>query len=167
MSILEIKSVSKEYRVRDVKIAAIDDLDLKIQEQEFLIVIGKSGSGKSTLLSLLCGLEQPTKGEITYKDQNLGSLTENELARIRRNEIGIIFQHFYLMDSMTAIDNVELPLLIAKQPLKERREWALKLLKVVGLDYRATHYPNELSGGERQRTGIARALANRANMVNF
>lgn len=165
MSILEIKSVTKEYSVRDVKIAAIDDLDLKIEEQEFLIVLGKSGSGKSTLLSLLSGLEQPTKGQITYKDQNLGSLTENELARIRRNEIGIIFQHFYLMESMTAIDNVELPLLIAKQPLKERREWALKLLKVVGLDHRAAHYPNELSGGERQRTGIARALANRAKLI--
>ena len=95
MSLLEIKSVSKEYSVRDVKIAAIDDLDLKIEEQEFLIVLGKSGSGKSTLLSLLSGLEQPTKGQITYKNQNLGSLTENELARIRRNEIGIIFQHFY------------------------------------------------------------------------
>ncbi|MCH8906681.1 MAG: ATP-binding cassette domain-containing protein, partial [Candidatus Heimdallarchaeota archaeon] len=102
---------------------------------------------------------------IQYKGRDLGSLTEDELAIWRRSEVGIIFQHFFLMDAMTALDNVELPLLIAGVPKNERRQWSVEVLTMVGLADRITHYPNELSGGERQRVGIARALVNRASLI--
>ncbi|MDH5401052.1 MAG: ABC transporter ATP-binding protein [Candidatus Heimdallarchaeota archaeon] len=162
---IELKAVEKEYGIGDTRVNAIRGITLHVDQGEFLAILGKSGSGKSTLLSLLGGLEQPTKGHILYKEKDLGNLSEDELAIMRRTEVGIVFQHFHLMDAMTALDNVELPLLIAGQKRSERREWALKVLTMVGLRERAAHYPNELSGGERQRVGIARAFANKASLI--
>lgn len=163
--LIEIQGITKEYGNANTRVLAIRGITLNIEEGEFLAILGKSGSGKSTLLSLIGGLEQPTQGNIQYKGRDLGSLTEDELAIWRRSEVGIIFQHFFLMDAMTALDNVELPLLIAGVPKNERRQWSVEVLTMVGLADRITHYPNELSGGERQRVGIARALVNRASLI--
>lgn len=165
MALIELHEVIKSYGKGETAVQAVRGITIDINQGEFVVILGKSGSGKSTLLSLVGGLEQPTEGSIIYNGNNLGKMTEDELAIMRRTEIGIIFQHFFLMDAMTALDNVELPLLIAGQSRKERREWALKMLQMVDLRERATHYPNELSGGERQRVGIARAFANRASVI--
>ncbi|OLS28280.1 MAG: putative ABC transporter ATP-binding protein [Candidatus Heimdallarchaeota archaeon LC_2] len=165
MILIQLDNVHKEYGLGDSKVHAIQGINLQINEGEFVAILGKSGSGKSTLLSLIGGLEQPSSGDVIYKGKNLSGLSEDELAILRRSEIGIIFQHFFLMDAMTALDNVELPLLIAGLPRSERRGWALETLDMVDLKHRAAHYPNELSGGERQRVGIARAFVNKANLI--
>ncbi|MHA2275498.1 MAG: ABC transporter ATP-binding protein [Candidatus Kariarchaeaceae archaeon] len=165
IALVQLENVYKEYGIGDRKVHAIQGIDLEIREGEYVVILGKSGSGKSTLLSLIGGLEQPSSGEVKYKDKNLSGLSEDELAILRRSEIGIIFQHFFLMDAMTSLDNVELPLLIAGVPRAERREWALEILDMVDLKHRAAHYPNELSGGERQRVGIARAFVNKAALI--
>ncbi len=165
MVLIKFENVEKDYGAGETLVRAIRGISIEIKEGEFVSILGKSGSGKSTFLSLLGGLEQPTRGKITWNGTDLGTLTEDELAMMRRTEIGIIFQHFYLMDSMTALDNVELPLLIAGIPREQRRPWCISLLEVVGLENRLTHYPNELSGGERQRVGIARALANKPRVL--
>lgn len=165
MVLIQLENVYKEYGMGDSKVHAIQGINLEINQGEFVVILGKSGSGKSTLLSLMGGLEQPSSGEVIYKQKKLSGYSEDELAILRRSEIGIIFQHFFLMDAMTALDNVELPLLIAGVPRSERREWALETLDMVDLKSRATHYPNELSGGERQRVGIARAFVNKAALI--
>ncbi|MCY3410944.1 MAG: ABC transporter ATP-binding protein [Candidatus Heimdallarchaeota archaeon] len=167
MVLIEFIDVKKDYG--SVKLGtlvhAVRGISVAIEEGEFIVILGKSGSGKSTFLSLLGGLEQPTEGQILWRGDDLSKHTEDELAIMRRTEVGVVFQHFFLLDSMTAIDNVSLPLLIAGVPLNERRAWCMELLQMVGLGDRATHYPNELSGGERQRVGIARALANKASVI--
>lgn len=165
MALIEFNEVKKDYGVGDTLVHAVRGISVNIGEGEFVAILGKSGSGKSTFLSLLGGLEQPTDGTILWKGDDLSNHSEDELAIMRRTEVGIIFQHFFLLDSMTALDNTELPLLISGVPKSERREWCMDLLKLVGLGDRATHYPNELSGGERQRVGIARALANKATVI--
>jgi len=163
--LLVLKNLEKEYIQGTARIHAIQHVSLEIERGEFLVILGRSGSGKSTLLSLIGGLEQPTKGSIILNGQELGQFSEDELAILRRKEIGIVFQHFHLMEAMTAIDNVELPMLIAGLPRKDRRPWAIELLRMVGLSGRETHYSNELSGGERQRVGIARAMANKPDLI--
>ena len=165
MTLIEFNNVSKDYGVGDTLVHAVKKISVRIDEGEFIAILGKSGSGKSTFLSLLGGLEQPTRGSILWRGDNLSNHSEDELAIMRRTDVGVVFQHFFLLDSMTALDNTELPLLIAGIPRDERREWCMNLLDLVGLKDRATHYPNELSGGERQRVGIARALANRASVI--
>ncbi|MHA2249296.1 MAG: ABC transporter ATP-binding protein [Candidatus Kariarchaeaceae archaeon] len=165
MSLLTLEEIKKDYGDGNTLVHAIRGITTDIEDGEFVVILGKSGSGKSTLLSLLGGLEQPTSGKVVYQGNNLAGLSEDELAIMRRTEVGIIFQHFYLMEAMTALENVELPLLIAGKKKGERREWALKVLTMVGLRDRATHYPSELSGGERQRVGIARAFANKASII--
>lgn len=165
MSLIELQDIKKDYGMGDTLVHAIRGITTEISEGEFIVILGKSGSGKSTFLSLLGGLEQPTNGHILYKSEDLSDLSEDELAIMRRTEVGIIFQHFYLMEAMTALENVELPLLIAGKKKKERKDWALEVLTMVGLRERATHYPSELSGGERQRVGIARAFANKAALI--
>lgn len=165
MAIIELKNVWKTYHGEGYDVQAIRGINAEIHEGEFIVILGKSGSGKSTLLSLLGGLEQPTQGKIIWKGKELGTLSEDKLAILRRKEVGIIFQHFHLMEAMTALDNVELPLLIAGVPKRKRRGWCVKLLDLVGLEERYSHYPSELSGGERQRVGIARAFANKAAVI--
>lgn len=165
MALIEFNNVSKDYGVGETVVHAVSKISVSIDKGEFVAILGKSGSGKSTFLSLLGGLEQPTRGHILWRGDDLSNHTEDELAIMRRTDVGVVFQHFFLLDSMTALDNTELPLLIAGVPRTERREWCMKLLDLVGLKDRATHYPNELSGGERQRVGIARALANRASVI--
>lgn len=165
MSFLKLKSVSKSYENYDSEVKAIQNIDLDIEEGEFVVILGKSGSGKSTLLSLISGLENPTNGKIMYNNIEINKLSQNKLAKMRRNNIGIIFQHFYLLDSLTAYENIELPLIISGYPSKNREIRVRELLNSVGLIERASHYPNELSGGERQRIAIARALANQVKII--
>ena len=146
MSLLALEEIKKDYGKSNTLVHAIRGITTNIESGEFVVILGKSGSGKSTLLSLLGGLEQPTSGKVLYQGNNLAKLSEDELVIMRGTGVGVIFQHFFLMDAMTALENVELPLLIAGKKKSERREWALKVLAMVGLHDRATHYPSELSG---------------------
>jgi len=139
---------------------ALDGVSLTVEEKEFLGVMGPSGSGKSTLLYLLGGLDRPTAGHIWVRDQDLTTLDEDGLAVYRRQEIGFVFQFFHLVPTMTALENVEFPMLFARVPPVQRRERARHLLEAVGLADRVDHRPTELSGGEQQRVAIARALVN-------
>jgi putative ABC transport system ATP-binding protein len=162
---LKLESVEKVFSETETKVHAIRGITLNVKKGEFVAILGKSGSGKSTLLSLIGGLEQPTSGKIIFNGKNLNTMSDDMLARMRRTEVGIVFQNFLLMDVMTAFENVELPLIIAGLDRKERRKWALEVLSYVGLQDRATHFPSELSGGEKQRVGIARAFANKASVI--
>ena len=143
-----------------VTVHALDGVSLTVEEGEFLGVMGPSGSGKSTLLHLLGGLDRPTAGHIWVRGQDITALDENELAAYRRQEVGFVFQAFNLISTMTALQNVEFPMLFARVPPAQRRERARYLLETVGLADRMGHKPTELSGGEQQRVAIARALAN-------
>ena len=139
---------------------ALDGLSLAVEAGEFLGVMGPSGSGKSTLLYLLGGLDRPTAGHIWVRERDLTALDENELAAYRRGEVGFVFQAFHLISTMTALENVEFPMIFARVPPAQRRERARHLLELVGLADRIGHRPTELSGGQQQRVAIARALVN-------
>ena len=151
--------LSRVLNSREVpSVTAVDDVSITVRDGEIVALAGPSGSGKSTLLHLLAGLEQPTQGSITFQDVELGSLSARRLTRHRLENVGIIFQHFYLLDSLTARGNVALPLVELGIPKRARRKRATALLERVGLGDRITHRPGELSGGEQQRVAIARAL---------
>lgn len=165
MSLINIQGLCKSYDLHDSSIEVIKDLDFSIEDGEFVLIFGKSGSGKSTLISLIAGLERPSSGDICYNGENIGDFSENKLSSFRRSNIGIVFQHFHLIESMTAFENIELPMIISGVKHQTRKETVLELLHLVQLDKRSLFYPNELSGGERQRVAIARALANRAKVI--
>ncbi|MFX0212040.1 MAG: ABC transporter ATP-binding protein, partial [Candidatus Hodarchaeota archaeon] len=147
------------------KIHAINGITLDIEQQSFTVVMGPSGSGKSTLLNLIAGLDRPTSGEILLKGINMTKLTYDELCDIRRHEIGIIFQFFYMHEGLTALQNIEYPMLIVGRKKEERKARAKNLLKYVDLGNKSDFLPNQLSGGELQRLGIARALANDPDVI--
>jgi len=158
--IIETKELRREYRLgRDVVIA-LGGVDISINQGEFVAIIGPSGCGKSTLLNLLGGLDQPTKGNVYLDGQNLAQLTEEQLASLRRQKMGFIFQRHDLFPELTARENVEFPLLLGGMPHIERKKRAEDLLIQIGLTDKADHFPDELSGGQQQRVGIARALVN-------
>ena len=144
---------------------ALDDITLSIQEGESLAVMGPSGSGKSTLLYLLGGLDRPTGGEIWVDGREINALDENALAVYRRQKVGFVFQSFFLLPTMTALQNVEFPMIFAQVPPPERRARAEGLLERVSLADRMDHKPPELSGGQQQRVAIARALANNPQII--
>ena len=162
---LSLSGVTKTFKSGDEEIKGINDLSLNIQNGQFVIVMGPSGSGKSTLINLIAGLTDFDKGEIFINDHKLSQLSEKAKSLLRRHEVGIVFQFYNLHEGLTALENVELPMMIADVPLKERRENARNLLKMVGLEKRMLHRPHELSGGEKQRVGIARALSNNAKLI--
>ncbi|MFB3903262.1 MAG: ABC transporter ATP-binding protein [Acidobacteriota bacterium] len=141
-------------------VVALDHVSLEMESSRFVGVVGRSGSGKSTLLNLLAGLDRPSSGAIWFGNRNLAELGSAALARHRRETVGIVFQAFYLIPTMTALQNVALALAFAGVPAGPRRQRAMDLLELVGLADRATHRPSELSGGEQQRVAIARAMAN-------
>jgi putative ABC transport system ATP-binding protein len=155
---IQLKGVSKRYEGR-ATVVALDQLDLEINKGELVSIIGPSGSGKSTLLNLMGTLDQPTTGEVMIDGQALASLNDHERTRVRRDKIGFIFQFFNLLPSLTAMQNVALPLHLRRWPRKKTDDRAHELLDLVGLGQRAEHLPDELSGGERQRVAIARALS--------
>ena len=158
--IVETRSLSRTYRVGDVRVAALADVTLAVPEGRFVAVTGASGSGKSTLLNLLGGLDTPSAGTIEVGGALVSAMDRGALARYRRFVAGMIFQSFNLVAARTALENVELPLIFAGVERKERKRRAAELLDKVGLAHRAAHRPPELSGGEQQRVAVARALAN-------
>src|ERR1700686_5473493 len=159
--LIEAESVSREYRLGETVIRAVDAVSLSVEKGEFLALLGSSGSGKSTLLSMMAGLDRPTSGAIRVRDRNLAELSPLELARYRRNTVGVVFQSFNLLPRMTLEENVELPLRLAEVDRGERGARVQEALERVRLAKRTGHRPSELSGGEQQRTAIARALVNR------
>lgn len=163
--IIKLEGVSKSYPLADRRIVALHDVTLEVEERDFVAVMGPSGSGKSTLLSLIGGLDQPTAGSCTVAGQRLDKLDDQALARFRNRTVGFVFQSYNLIKDLTNWENVALPLYYAGVRLQKRRRAALELLRSVGLEERANHFPSELSGGEEQRVAIARALVNNPAVV--
>lgn len=164
MPVIELKKVCKTYKMGEVDLHVLKDVDLKIERGQDLVIIGASGSGKSTLLNMIGILDKPSHGHIIIDGKDVSKLDENELAQIRRKKIGFVFQFFYLLPNLTALENVELPMIFADTN-HNRVNKAKTLLKKVGLSHRMNHYPGQLSGGERQRVAIARALVNDPDII--
>jgi putative ABC transport system ATP-binding protein len=165
MSLIETQEVTRVYQMGTNLVTALDHVNMNLDEGEFVAIQGTSGSGKSTLLNLLGGLDRPTSGEVLFDSNPLGPLTKKEMARYRRHSVGMIFQNFNLITTMTAAENVRLALAFGGVRGTERRQRAESLLNRVGLSDRMEHRPLELSGGEQQRVAIARALANRPRVL--
>lgn len=165
MTIVELQSVEKTYWLEKVEVKALRNVNLKIEKSERLAIIGPSGSGKSTMLHLIGCLDRPTKGKIFIDGTDTSKLNNGELAKLRREKIGFVFQFFHLLPTLTALENVELPMTFAGISKTKKEERARKLLELVGLKERMHHKPAELSGGERQRVAIARALANNPQLI--
>ncbi len=158
--VVDVRNVDKIYHMGSVDFQALKSANLKIAPSENLSIIGPSGSGKSTLLHMIGCLDQPTSGQVFIDGVDTSKLSGAKLAEIRRNKIGFVFQFFYLIPTLSALENVELPMVFAGVGDREKRERGKSLLDLVGLGPRAKHRPSELSGGERQRVAIARSLAN-------
>jgi putative ABC transport system ATP-binding protein len=162
---ISLDRISRHYPMGSTTVNAVDDVSLSIPTGEFLALLGSSGSGKSTLLNLIAGLDRPTSGTIVAEGKNLAALAAPELAKYRRNTVGMIFQSFNLLPRMTLEENIELPLRLAEVDHAERAGRVREALERVGLVHRIGHRPAELSGGEQQRTAIARALINRPRIL--
>jgi len=162
---IELSAVSRQYSMGNATVHAVDEVSFAIPRGDFAALLGPSGSGKSTLLNLIAGLDRPTSGAIVVNGRDLATLDPTELARYRRNAVGMIFQSFNLVPSMTLAENIELPMRFAEVERGERAQRAAELLAKVGLGNRAHHRPAELSGGEQQRGAIARALVNRPPLL--
>ncbi|MEP7104504.1 MAG: ABC transporter ATP-binding protein, partial [Chloroflexota bacterium] len=164
-SLIEVRALAHRYRGPAGEIPVLGGLDLDVEPGSFVALVGASGAGKTTLLAILGGLEPVQSGRVVVGGQDLATLGSAGLARHRRRTVGFVFQHFGLMEALTARENVELALTFAGAPRRTRRGRALELLDDVGLAGRADHLPGRLSGGEQQRVGIARALANRRPLL--
>lgn len=162
---IRLKSVSKTYNLGQTTVHALREATLEIEQGEFVALVGPSGSGKSTLLQLMGALDQPSSGKVWINDQPVDKLNDRELAKIRRDRIGFIFQSFNLIPVLSVFGNVELPLVLQKVPRKERQDRVHAMLERVGLSDRARHKTEELSGGQRQRVAIARALVTNPSIV--
>lgn len=164
-NIIELIGVWKIYKVGSSDYVALKNVYLKVSEGEFHCIIGPSGSGKTTLLNIIGGLERPSKGIVRVCDRELNVMSESELARFRNENIGFVFQQYYLIPRMTILENVELPLIVRGISRSERRKLALEALKLVGLEDHAYKRPSQLSGGEQQRATIARAVVTRPKIL--
>lgn len=158
--IIVVDNIHKSYLMGKEAVPALRGVSLEIEQGEFVCLMGPSGSGKTTLLNIIGGLDEPSRGHITIEGENLVSLSENQLARLRLNKMGFVFQNYNLLGNFTAIENVEAPMVLARAGRRGRGDKAKALLDKVGLGDRVDHYPSELSGGQQQRVAIARALAN-------
>ena len=163
--IIELQDVKKIYQMDGVETHALRGVDLKIRKRDFLAIMGPSGSGKSTLLHMIGALDIPTSGKIILDGTDISPLHESNLARLRGEKIGFVFQFFNLHPTLTAFENIELPMMIIEKEKNVRRQKVKELLKSVGLEHRANHLPSQLSGGEHQRVAIARALANDPEII--
>lgn len=163
--VIRLQDVRKEYVVGDSHIHALDGVSLTVSPGEFVCISGRSGSGKSTMLNMLAGLEKPTSGEIVILDKHIENMSESARIRFRRQYIGFVFQSYNLMPQYTAVENVELPLMLRGIGKRERRKQALAVMEQVGIVSHAEHKPSELSGGQQQRVGIARALISKPPIV--
>lgn len=163
--IIELVNVKKIYRMGNEKIYAVNDVSFDIKKGEFCCLLGASGSGKSTLLNLMAGIEKASSGKILIKGKNITKMNENNLARFRQRNLGFVFQAYNLINSMTAVENVEFPLVFKRVRAKKRKKLARDMLVKVGLENRLTHKPKEMSGGQQQRVGIARAFVAKPEIV--
>lgn len=162
---IELINVSKTYELGGEKIAALDQVDLKIAPGDFIAIVGPSGSGKSTLANIIGGLDIPDSGQVLIGNEDISKIDDAELSRYRNKKIGFIFQSFNLQPTYTALENVMIPLIFSRIKMSERKKRALDCLTAVGLADRVNHRPNQLSGGQRQRVCIARALANNPQII--
>lgn len=162
---ISVKNLKKTYILGGEEVHALDDVSLDIKEHEFVAIIGQSGSGKSTFMNMLGCLDRPDSGEVTVDGIDILKCKPNELATIRNQKIGFIFQQFHLLPKLTALENVELPLIYQGMSTKMRKEKAIHALKEVGLEKRMDHKPNQLSGGQQQRVAIARALVGEPSLI--
>jgi len=165
MAILKLTDICKDYRQGKEPVRVLKNICLSVEKGDYLAIMGPSGSGKTTLMNIIGCLDVPTSGSYELDGRNLKDLSDDDLADIRNQHIGFVFQHFHLLPKMTALDNVALPLLYADVPLKERRERAAEALKAVGLEERMDFFPNQLSGGQCQRVAIARAMVGKPDLL--
>lgn len=165
-NVIDMQGIVKRYYVgQPNELEILHGIDLQVSQNEFVAIVGESGSGKSTLMNMIGALDRPTEGTYRLVGQDISQLKDEQLSDIRNQEIGFIFQNFCLIPRMSAVRNVEIPLMYANMPPKQRRERAMELLAMVGMEDRADHKPNELSGGQNQRVAIARAMANDPNLL--
>ncbi len=165
MALIEVKNAIKTYQTGDESFNALDDVSLSIEKGEFVAIMGASGSGKSTCMNMLGTLDKPNSGSYFLDGVDVFSLSSNELSDIRNLKLGFVFQGFNLIPRTSALDNVELPMIYKGIPEEERKERARKALKIVGLENREEHMPNQMSGGQQQRVAIARAIVNDAPLI--
>ena len=163
--LIELKGINKTYKNGDQELRALKDIDLEVEKGEFVAIMGPSGSGKSTLMNVIGLLDRPTSGDYFLDGQEVGNLSEKKLAHVRNEQIGFVFQQFFLLSKLNAFQNVELPLIYAGVHPAKRKEIAEQYLEKVELGLRMHHLPSELSGGQKQRVAIARALVNRPAIV--
>ena len=156
--LVDVRQVVKTYRRDAQELTVLNGISLQVPEGEFVALMGPSGSGKTTLLNLIAGIDRPTSGQVNVAGTDVAQLSESDLAKWRSRNVGFIFQFYNLIPVLTAVENVELPLLLTRLGKRERRDRALTALKVVGLADRSSHYPRQLSGGQEQRVAIARAI---------
>ncbi len=164
-TIIKLDNVHKDYKMGDSIVQAVEGIDLEIKKGDFIVIIGPSGSGKSTMMNMVGALDLATKGDIFLDGQNIEHLEESKLAQIRGRKIGFVFQTFNLIPTLTALENITLPMIFQGVDRDERIKRAEKILENVRLSHRKNHLPNELSGGERQRVAIGRALANDPEVI--
>jgi putative ABC transport system ATP-binding protein len=165
MSIIRVENITKIYKIGQQELIVLNGISVTIEKGEFVCIMGPSGSGKSTFMNIIGCLDNPTTGKCYLEGIDVSTMDVNELAEIRNKKIGFVFQQFNLLARATALENVELPLIYAGIPAKERKQRALESLSWVGLKDRANHYPRQLSGGQQQRVAIARALVNNPSII--
>lgn len=164
-NIVDLIGIEKTYRIGDDEVSVLKGINLEIEQGEFIALMGPSGSGKSTLMNIVGCLDRPTQGKYMLLDKDVSSLPDDELARVRREDLGFIFQTFNLIGRISVLKNVEVPMILSDVPREKRRDRALELLETVGLEHRVDFSPLKISGGERQRVAIARALANDPKII--
>ena len=164
-NILKANQLSKTFNAKTIPVNAVKEVNIKNHEGEITVLTGRSGSGKSTLLHLLAGLEQKTSGTIFYKNQSYDDLNSKKLTELRRSDMGFVYQFHYLLNELTAIENVSLPLLMNNFEKKEALEKSKEILNTLGLSHRFSHKPSEMSGGEKQRVAIARSMVHSPSLV--
>ncbi|MEN9877228.1 MAG: ABC-type antimicrobial peptide transport system, ATPase component [Cyanobacteriota bacterium] len=164
-AVAELRHVSKVYGSGETEVRAVNDLSLIVQPGDYLAVMGASGSGKSTAMNILGCLDRPSSGDYWLQGQSVAELSDDDLASLRNRELGFVFQQFHLLAHLSALENVELPMIYANVPAPERRQRAMAALERVGLGKRLQNKPNQLSGGQQQRVAIARAIINRPALL--
>lgn len=163
--LIKLTNINKSYKNGDQELRVLKDIDLEVEEGEFLAIMGPSGSGKSTLMNIIGLLDRPTSGEYVLEDTEVSHISGPKLARVRNNQIGFIFQQFFLLSKLNALQNVELPLIYAGVAAGKRKSLSKQYLEKVELGNRMSHLPSELSGGQKQRVAIARALVNNPSII--
>lgn len=164
--VIDIQKITKKYFIgSENELTVLKEIDLQVKSGEFVALVGASGSGKSTLMNIIGTLDKPTEGKYLLDGENINDLSDNKVSELRNQKIGFVFQNFNLISRMTALKNVELPMIYAGVSKKERQNRAMELLEMVGMENRVKHLPNELSGGQKQRVAIARAMVNNPSII--